>query len=72
MGDPIDKPASKLTQLGAACVAGFMASFLSLPFDLLKSRMRKCIILCVLSYWVVYSVIKCIYAADALYYVYSV
>ena len=43
MGDPIDKPASKLTQLGAACVAGFMASFLSLPFDLLKSRMRKSI-----------------------------
>jgi len=41
MNEPKGKPSSKLTQLYAAAIAGFSASFLSLPFDLLKSRMRK-------------------------------
>jgi hypothetical protein len=38
--DPQKTP-SLNTQLGAALIAGFTASFVSLPFDLLKSRMRK-------------------------------
>lgn len=41
MHEPKGQPSSKLTQLCAATAAGFSASFLSLPFDLLKSRMRK-------------------------------
>jgi solute carrier family 25 (mitochondrial oxoglutarate transporter), member 11 len=41
--DPEDKPASTQTQLGASLIAGFTATACSLPFDLLKSRMRKCL-----------------------------
>lgn len=29
------------TRMGAACTGGFFAAFLSLPFDLLKSRMQN-------------------------------
>lgn len=41
MHDPsIDQP-SLPTQLLASMISGFTASFFSLPFDLLKSRLRK-------------------------------
>ena len=39
--DEHDKPPSTQTQLGASLIAGFTATACSLPFDLLKSRMRK-------------------------------
>lgn len=38
--DPVNNPTLK-TQLVASCIAGFTASAFSLPFDLIKSRMRK-------------------------------
>jgi solute carrier family 25 oxoglutarate transporter 11 len=38
--DPIGKPPSTQTQLGASLIAGFTATACSLPFDLLKSRMQ--------------------------------
>ncbi len=34
------KPASKLTQSGAASVGAFMGSFLLLPLEILKSRLK--------------------------------
>jgi len=41
MNEDLTKMAPSLqTQLGASMVAGFTASFFSLPFDLLKSRMQ--------------------------------
>lgn len=39
--DEVSKPPSTQTQLGASLIAGFTATACSLPFDLLKSRMRK-------------------------------
>ena len=39
--DEASKPPSTQTQLGASLIAGFTATACSLPFDLLKSRMRK-------------------------------
>ena len=41
MKDASPKNPSLPTQLLASMVSGFTASFFSLPFDLLKSRMRK-------------------------------
>ena len=42
MVDNQDDPNSPslTTRMGAACVGGFFAAFLSLPFDLLKSRLQ--------------------------------
>jgi solute carrier family 25 oxoglutarate transporter 11 len=40
MDEKDGQSASKTTQLLSACVAGFTASVLSLPFDLMKSRMQ--------------------------------
>ena len=34
-------PASQKTIMIASAIAGFTASFFSLPFDLMKSRLRK-------------------------------
>jgi solute carrier family 25 (mitochondrial oxoglutarate transporter), member 11 len=39
--DPKNGPTPLKTQLAASLVAGFTASVFSLPFDLLKSRLRK-------------------------------
>lgn len=39
--EPLTKTPSLETQLLASLVAGFTASACSLPFDLLKSRLRK-------------------------------
>ena len=45
--DPENKPPSTQTQLGASLIAGVTATACSLPFDMLKSRMRKfSIVLC--------------------------
>ena len=41
MHDPSPNHPSLPTQLIAAMISGFTASFFSLPFDLLKSRLRK-------------------------------
>ena len=45
--DQHDKPPSTQTQLGASLIAGFTATACSLPFDLLKSRMRKSFVIVV-------------------------
>ena len=36
-----DSSNSMVNQLGASAIAGFCAAFFSLPFDMLKSRLRK-------------------------------
>lgn len=43
IGDHIthDSSNSMTNQLGASAIAGFCAAFFSLPFDMLKSRLRK-------------------------------
>lgn len=40
--DPHAAHTSLQSQLGASLVAGLTASVFSLPFDMLKSRLRKC------------------------------
>lgn len=42
--DEENKPPSTQTQLGASLIAGVTATACSLPFDMLKSRMRKSLI----------------------------
>ncbi|ORY44150.1 hypothetical protein BCR33DRAFT_717231 [Rhizoclosmatium globosum] len=39
--EPVLGKNSYATNLGASAVAGFFASFFSLPFDFLKTRMQK-------------------------------